>query len=107
MSLCFKMRIISLKLIGYSVLERMQLLHPIATEKWFILCLNVVTHFIFHDGLINIEVLDNHLKVGCFMICSHFLFSILYHLLLAYFALFVLQVRHFYIFQRRFIFIYV
>lgn len=42
----------------------------------------------------NIEVLDNHLKVGYFMIASHFLFSILFHLLLAYFTLFVLQIRH-------------
>lgn len=36
----------------------------------------------------NIEVLDNHLKVGYFMIASHFLFSLLCHLLLTYFTLF-------------------
>lgn len=59
-------------------------------------------------GCDNIEVLDNHLKVGYFMIGAHFLFNILCHLLLVYFTLFVLQVRHwFFVLQRRFIFIYV
>lgn len=58
-------------------------------------------------GCDNIEVLDNHLKMGYFMIGFHFLFSILFHLLLAYFTLFVLQVRHWFFVLQRFIFIYV
>lgn len=46
-------------------------------------------------GCDNIEVLDNHLKVGYFMIGAHFLFNILCHLLLVYFTLFVFASKAF------------